>query len=72
MGDILEALPFLPFTVNVPDTISSVWGFFSGFFPGGSSNTSGNKKPKKNSTAPAVPLKYEGVTRQDIIDYLLY
>lgn len=65
MGDVLEALPFLPFTVNVPDTLSSMWSFITGFFPGSSSRPSGNKKPKRNSTN----LRVSG---EDVIDYLLF
>ncbi|KAG8279201.1 hypothetical protein J6590_004009 [Homalodisca vitripennis] len=63
VGDILEALPFLPFTINVPDAIAGMWNFVTGFFPGGGS---GNKKPMENSTAET------GLTRDDLIDYFLY
>lgn len=61
LGDILETLPFLPFTVNVPDTLSSMWSFFTSFLPG----SSGNKKPVDNSTALRI-------TGEDIMDYFLF
>ncbi|XP_054260740.1 uncharacterized protein LOC128985347 [Macrosteles quadrilineatus] len=64
VGDILESLPFLPFTVNVPDMISGVWNFFAGFFPGAA-----NKRPKRNSTEVVSEVP---ITRQDVIDYFFY
>lgn len=72
-GEVLEAVSFLPITVNVPDVVSGVWGFFTGFLPGGQSEGTNNPRdPVVDTAAPNKTNEGLRFTFDDVIDYVLF
>ena len=45
LGDVIQWIPFLPIEINVPDTVMSVYGFFTWI---------ANRRPQEDQSTPRI------------------
>uniref|UniRef100_A0A8D8R5S6 Uncharacterized protein n=1 Tax=Cacopsylla melanoneura TaxID=428564 RepID=A0A8D8R5S6_9HEMI len=69
LGDLLMRVPFFPVTINVPDALSSVQGFFSYFF---TPDDDKPEEPRDDMVLKLVKSALEITDIEDIGDELFF